>query len=343
MPLDRAASRETPRGAPVDAPADLPADLSAHRHADPPGPDEAPARTDVYRPAHRLDVRRTLAPLRRGSGDPCWWTSPDGAVWQATATPDGPATRRLAVHRDGVHVAAWGPGAERAVAAVPDLLGARDDPSGFDASLHPVVRDAHRRLPGLRVPFAGDVLASLVPAVLEQRVVGIDARAAWRRLVTRHGERAPGPVPASLRVPPPWSVWAALPVWEWRQAGVDDQRSSTVQRAAAVGRRLDETVTMPLPDARRRFLAVRGIGPWTVAETTARALGDADAVSVGDFHLAHLVGWALTGHRTDDDGMLALLEPWRGHRQRVVRLLEITQASQAPRFGPRSPRALPLR
>lgn len=304
---------------------------------------QAPARTDVYRPAGRLDVRRTLAPLRRGSGDPCWWTAPDGALWHALATPDGPATRRLSVARDGVHVAAWGPGAERAVAAVPALLGAHDDPSGFDPTLHPVVRDAHRRVPGLRLTTGGDVLAALVPAVLEQRVVGADARAAWRRLTTRHGSPAPGPVPSTMRVPPPWSAWRDLPVWEWRQAGVDDQRSSTVQRVATVGRRLDEVVTMPLPDARRRLLAVRGVGPWTVAETTARALGDPDAVSVGDFHLAHLVGWALTGRRTDDDGMLELLEPWRGHRQRVVRLIETTLAGRAPRFGPRSPRAVPLR
>lgn len=307
------------------------------------GAGAAPAVVDVYRPADRVDVRRTLAPQRRGSGDPCWWSAPDGALWHAVGTPDGPATRRLAVHRDEVHVAAWGPGAERAVADVPALLGAHDDPTGFDPSLHPVVRDAHRRLPWLRVAASRDVLAALVPGILEQRVVGIDARAAWRRLVTRHGTPAPGPVPASLRVPPPWPVWRDLPVWEWRQAGVDHQRSQTVQRAAVVGRRLDETVDLPLTEARRRLLTVRGIGPWTVAETTSRALGDADAVSVGDFHLAHLVGWALTGRRTDDAGMLDLLEPWRGHRQRVIRLIEITQTANVPRFGPRSPRALPMR
>lgn len=311
-----------------------------------PGPEgdaTAPALVDVYRPAQRVDVRRTVAPHRRGAADPCWWAAPDGALWHAVATPDGPATRRLAVHRDGVHVAGWGPGAERAVAAVPRLLGAHDDPTGFDPGLHPVVRDAYRQLPGLRVGASGDVLAALVAGILEQRVVGADARAAWRRLVTRHGTPAPGPVPASVRVPPPWPVWRDLPVWEWRQAGVDDQRSSAVRRAAEVGRRLDETVDLPLGEARRRLLTVRGIGPWTVAETTSRALGDADAVSVGDFHLAHLVGWALTGRRTDDAGMLELLEPWRGHRQRVIRLLETTLAGRAPKFGPRSPRALPLR
>lgn len=294
----------------------------------------------MYRPAHRVDVRLTLAPLRRGASDPAWRTTPDGAIWRATLTPAGPATARLAVGRDGVHVEAWGPGAERVLAGVPALLGADDDDTGFEPGLHPLVRAAHRRLPGLRLPRSGNLFEQLVPAVLEQRVVGLDAKASWRRLVAHHGLPAPGPAPAGMRVPPPPETWAAVPVWDWRQAGVEGTRADTVRRAALVGHRLTEDV--PLAETRRRLLTVRGIGPWTVAETTSRALGDADAVSVGDFHLAHLVGWALAGSRTDDDGMLELLEPWRPHRQRVIRLLEHTQAANAPRFGPRSPRARPL-
>ncbi len=296
----------------------------------------------VYRPAAPVDVRLTLGPLRRGAGDPAWWFAPDGSVWQATSTPDGPATRHLVRRSDGIHATAWGPGAERALAGVPGLLGAGDDPTGFDAALHPVVREAHHRLPGLRIPRSANVLEALVPAVLEQRVVGLDAKAAWRRLVLQHGTPAPGPAPRTLRVPPTAETWRAVPVWDWRRAGVEEQRAGTVARAAAVAHRLQEGVDLPIAEARRRLLTVRGIGPWTVAEITSRALGDADAVSVGDFHLAHLVGWALTGRRTDDAGMLRLLEPWAGHRQRVIRLIEITGAANAPRFGPRAPRARPL-
>ena len=76
------------------------------------------------------------------------------------------------------------------------------------------------------------------------------------------------------------------------------------------------------------------MGPWTSAEARIRAFGDPDAVSVGDYHLAHQVGYALTGHRVDDDGMVELLEPWRGHRQRVIRLLSLSGAFE-PRRGPR--------
>lgn len=294
---------------------------------------------DAYRPRHPLDLRRTLGVLRRGPGDPAWSWTDDGAVWQATLTPDGPATLRLLPTRGEVRVAAWGPGAAHAVAQVPDLLGARDDPAGFEPALHPVVRDAHRRLPGVRIPRSGNVLEALVPAILEQRVVGLDARAAWRRLLLELGTPAPGPAPAGMRVPPSARTWAAVPVWQWRRAGVEGARADTVLRAAAVAHRLGADV--PLAEARRRLATVPGIGPWTVAEVASRALGDADAVSVGDFHLAHLVGSALTGRRTDDAGMLALLEPWRGHRQRVIRLLELT--ARPPRFGHRAPRARPLR
>ncbi|WP_291885278.1 DNA-3-methyladenine glycosylase 2 family protein [Cellulomonas sp.] len=302
-------------------------------------PVDAPALGTVYRPTAPLDVRLTLSSLRHGGGDPTWASTPDGSLWRATSNADGPATLHLRVRSDGVHVTAWGPGADRALIGVPALLGAGDDPTGFRADLHPLVRDAHRRLPGLRIPRSGNVMEQLVPAVLEQRVVGLDAKASWRRLVLRHGTLAPGPAPAGLRVAPTASVWRDLPVWEWRAAGVEEARSGTVRRAATVARGLQAGADLPLDEARRRMLTVRGIGPWTVAEVASRALGDADAVSVGDFHLAHLVGWALTGRRTDDAGMLELLEPWRGHRQRVIRLIELTQASRAPRFGPRAPRA----
>lgn len=307
----------------------------------PDGDGPAGVRTTVYRPARPVDVDRTLATLRRGPYDPALQRSADGVWWQATLTPDGPATRRLVRAADGVHVTAWGPGAERAVAGVPDLLGAHDDDTGFDDALHPVVREARRRVPGLRLTRTGNVWESLVPAVLEQRVVGLDAWAAWRRLVARHGTPAPGPAPAGLHVPPPPAVWAALPDWAWRLAGVEGLRAGSVRRSAAVAGHL--RADLGPAELGRRLRTVHGIGPWTVAEVSARALGDPDAVSVGDFHLAHLVGWALTGERTDDAGMLALLEPWRGHRQRVIRLLELTRAREAPRFGPRAPRAAPLR
>ena len=93
---------------------------------------------------------------------------------------------------------------------------------------------------------------------------------------------------------------------------------------------------MTREDAVRRLMAFEGVGPWTAAFVMAAALGDADAVPVGDYHLPNMVSWALAGEpRADDARMLELLEPYRGHRGRVVRLLK--QAGvHAPKYGLRS-------
>ena len=288
----------------------------------------------MWRPRLPVDVRRTLAPLSRGRGDPTHVVEPDGTLWRTTSTEDGPATYRL-VQR-GLHeiaCTAWGQGAQRVVAGLADLLGGRDLCDGF-APGHPLLAEAHLRHPGLRIPRTGRVFEALVPAVLEQKVTGKQARAAWRSLVLRHGEAPPGPGPAGMRVPPPAQVWRRIPSWEWHRAGVDPKRSRTVCEAARLAGRLEQAVGMDPLAAHVRLQAVPGIGAWSSAEIAQRALGDTDSVSVGDYHLSQFVGWALIGRPLDDEGMLELLEPWRPHRYRVVRLLELSGARK-PRFGPR--------
>lgn len=292
-----------------------------------------------HRPDGPLDVRLTLLMLRRGAGDPTLRVQPDGTAWLALRTAAGPATLHLRPAGGVVAATAWGPGAERALAGVPDLLGARDDPRTFDPAGHLGLAAAHRRLRGLRIPRTGDVLGALVPAVLEQRVLTVDAHAAWRRLLLGHGSVPPGPAPAGMRVPPDAVGWREVPVWDWRRAGVDDQRASTVLRAAAVARRLQEGVALDPAELRRRLGTVPGIGVWTVAETTRRVLGDADVVSVGDLHLPRLVGAAVAGRRVEQDEVLEVLAPWAPHRGRVVRLLELTERVAAPRTRPRPRRA----
>jgi 3-methyladenine DNA glycosylase/8-oxoguanine DNA glycosylase len=294
-----------------------------------------PDASTTWRPALPVDVGRTLAPLSRGRGDPTQQRAADGALWRTSLMRTGPVSYRLAqrgLHE--VHCAAWGPGAQELVAGLPDLLGARDTADGFDPR-HPVLVDAAARVPGLRVPRTGRVVEALVPAVLEQKVTGKQARAAFRRLVLRVGLPAPGPAPDGMRVPPPAEVWRRVPSWEWHRAGVEPPRSRTICRAMEVAARLEECVDLSPEEATRRLCAVPGIGVWTAAEISQRALGDADAVSVGDYHLAAFVGWALTGAPVDDDGMLEVLAPWRPHRYRVVRLLECSPTAVKPRFGPR--------
>lgn len=288
----------------------------------------------TWRPRLPVDVRRTLSPLRRGAADPTHRVTGDGAVWRTTLLPGGPATMRLT--QRGLHEVmceAWGAGAAEAVAGVPDLLGGREDLTGFEPR-HPLLAEAHSRHPGLRVPRTGRVVEALVPAVLEQKVTGKEARDAFRRLVLAHGTAAPGPAPEGMRVPPSADAWRRIPSWEWHRAGVGPQRSRTVCLAMRSAARLEEAVGMDRDAAARRLSGVTGIGSWTVAEVAQRALGDTDALSVGDFHLSQYVGWSLAGRPLDDDGMVELLEPWRPHRYRVVRLLEVSGVPK-PRFGPR--------
>jgi 3-methyladenine DNA glycosylase/8-oxoguanine DNA glycosylase len=216
----------------------------------------------------------------------------------------------------------------------PDLVGASDDDGGF-VPRHPVLADLARRLRGLRIGRTGAVVEVLVPTILEQKVQGVAARRSYARLVRLLGEPAPGPAP--LLLPPSPAAMAALPYHAFHPLGVERRRAETVRLACTHARRLEEASAMPPDDARRRLRALPGIGIWTAAEVALVALGDADAVSVGDYHLPHHVAWALAGEaRADDQRMLELLEPYRGHRGRVIRLL-VAGAPGPPRFGPRLP------
>jgi 3-methyladenine DNA glycosylase/8-oxoguanine DNA glycosylase len=288
-----------------------------------------------YSPAHPLDTRRTLWTLRRGGGDPAFMNDERG-IWCTARTSAGPAT--LLISGGGgagpLECETWGPGAEAFLASVPGMLGAHDDPAGF-APQHPLLRDLARRYPGVRVMRTGRVFEALVPAVLEQKVTGLEARRSWRWLMSRYGEPAPGPGPAALRVCPAPEVWTRIPSWDWHRAGVDGKRSRTIIAAARVAPALERTLA--LADGAAVAAALRvvpGIGVWTAAEIAQRAHGDADAVSVGDYHLSNHIGYALTGHRVDDDVMLELLEPYRPHRYRVQRLIEVG-APRPPAFGPK--------
>ncbi|MEO7122287.1 MAG: DNA-3-methyladenine glycosylase 2 family protein [Lacisediminihabitans sp.] len=289
--------------------------------------------SSTYAPREPVDLRGTLAPIARGSFDPTFrWEGRD--AWLTLRTPDGAATLHL--HQgDGVVATAWGPGAAHAIASVPALCGEGDDWSSLDVSASPMLAEGRRRMPGLRLSRTNRFFAALVPAILEQKVTSVEALRSWRRLVTKFGDDAPGPSPLGMRVIPAADTWKRIPSWEWHRAGVGPQRSATVVRAASVALSLERTVELPAVEAARRVSTVAGIGVWTAAETVQRSHGDADHVSIGDYHLAAYVGWALVGSPVDDDGMLELLEPWVGHRQRVVRLL-YASGFRAPRFGPKA-------
>jgi 3-methyladenine DNA glycosylase/8-oxoguanine DNA glycosylase len=278
-----------------------------------------------------VDPVATLGELRHGRGDPSIRFE-RGVIWRASRTADGPASTRIARTRDGWRVSGWGPGAQAAVGALPRLLGSDDDPA---ALVLPAgrLRDVAARSRGLRFGRTDAVWPSLLPAICGQKVTSQQAHRAYFGILRRWGEEAPGP--GGLRLPPLPETIAALPYYELHAVGLEQRRALTLIRAAEHADRLQEAVSLSPSAALSRLRTIPGIGAWTAAEVARPAFGDPDAVSVGDFHIPHMVCWFLAGEvRGDDARMLELLEPYRGQRARVVRLIE-RAGIHAPRYGPR--------
>jgi 3-methyladenine DNA glycosylase/8-oxoguanine DNA glycosylase len=296
-----------------------------------------PARRELR--AAGVDLRATLRPLGIYGVDPThrWWS--DGFS-KAVLTPDGPGSMRLRWSASGDVVAeAWGPGTSWLLETAPRWIGAADDPTGFDPSLHPRVDQWWRRHGRFRLAAAGTVWQELVLVVLGQRVTTEEAAAQYARLCHRHGEPAPGP--DGLRLPPTPAATAGLTQVDLHRLGVERRRAETLLRAARRADRLEEAATMEASDAVARLSAVPGLGVWTATSTVVTVLGDSDTVVLRDDGLPTLVNYAFTGDgrrlRPDDGGdatMLAHLAPWVGHRGRVVRLLQVAGV-RAPRRAPR--------
>jgi 3-methyladenine DNA glycosylase/8-oxoguanine DNA glycosylase len=292
-----------------------------------------------------MDLQRTFAPLVRGLGDRTIRLSAGRALWPSR-TVEGPATLALSVDGRHLRAEAWGPGAERVLDAVPDLLGLQDAGRRVGALADVPDRRVARMAThsaAVRILRTGAVVDALVPAILEQEVTGFEAHRAWHGLVRTYGEDAPGPAAGAvgLRHPPGPATLASLPYYDLHRFGVEQKRADLIRGVAARSGSFEAIVDLSPAAAQDRLTRVPGIGPWTAAEVAVRALGDVDAVSVGDFHLKHLVAYALAGEpRGTDERMLELLEPFRGRRALVIRALELS-GLRAPRYGPRlAPRAI---
>ena len=283
-----------------------------------------------FTPERPVDLWLTLGAL--GSGPSL--KHHEGDIWMATRTPSGPTSVCLRRRGSEIEVRAWGDGAEWAVVNAPAWCGQHDDDSGFEPQ-HPLIARLRREIRGIRMPRTGAVFEALVPTVILQQVTTEEARDSYHHLVNAMGEQAPGPL--ALKIPPSADVLARTPYWRFHRFGIERRRAEVIIRAAQSVKRVEETLTMTMEAAYRRLLAFPGVGPWTAAKVAMVALGDADAVPVGDYHLPHSVGLAFDGTaRSTDERMLELLEPYRGHRARVIRLI-IAAGITAPRFGPRKP------
>mgnify|MGYP001823535393 CR=1 FL=1 len=289
--------------------------------------------------AGAIDLPNTLQMIGIYRADPTFDTSSHHFA-KAVLTPDGSGTLRLSWNADGdVTAEAWGRGAAWLFEQSPRWGGLTDDVTGFEPGLDPKVAALWRRNPGLRLPASGVIWQELALVLLGQRVTTTDAAQQWKRLCRNWGEPAPGP--CGLLLPPRPEVIAGLSYVELHRLGVERRRAEVVLQAARRADRLEEAASMSPDAATRRLTALPGMGIWTATATLLASHGDPDTVLRRDYGLPTLVNYAFTGdarHLDPDAGgdeiMLAHLEPWRGHRQRIIRLLYAAGIS-APRRGAR--------
>jgi 3-methyladenine DNA glycosylase/8-oxoguanine DNA glycosylase len=271
-----------------------------------------------------LDLRRTLRPLHGRFADDGWWL--------AARTPDGPASMRVRRTREELIGEAWGSGSSWLLDRLAPIGGLEDDPSGLVTD-DPVVADLHRRHPGQRFGRTALVFDALVPAICAQKVTGQEARAAMRGLYHTFSEPAPGPNDG-LRLPPDAGRMASSPYHLFHGLHLEKRRADLLVTVSRTADRIDSLAGSSPSDAAEALQAFPGVAVWTTATTLAVSHGDPDQVAVGDFHLKHMVAHHLAGRdRGTDEEMLRLLEPFRPHRGRVLRLLH--DLGHEPKFGPR--------
>lgn len=340
--------------------------------APPPSADAAVTDETVVEFGGPYDLPRSLGVLQRGYADPAIRVdrghseggsggTPGAGAWMCqriygpTGAELGQATYRFDQLTDStvrVRIAASSDASmEVAFGRAPQMLGAEDDLTQFaqllgsaDTEASAQLARVHRRNPGLRLPATGALFDQLVTVTLEQKVTHEQARHSWRNLLRLYGQfparSLSVPAPDWMRLPLSPAQLRRVPSWSWHKLWVQPPLAATVQRiterASAVHRLCASTPisTADVNDLAAQLTAIPGVGPWTAAEALQRSHGAADLVAVGDYHLAHFVGEALTGSRTDDAGMLDLLAPYTPHRQRVVRLLGLSGFRKS-RFGPR--------
>jgi 3-methyladenine DNA glycosylase/8-oxoguanine DNA glycosylase len=310
-----------------------------------------------------VDVGASLGWYRVGAGDPTTRISvvgrggtSCGQFVRATITPDGPGTIHLAwgapppaaavdgvpvAGLPGLHARAYGPGASWLLARAASMAGA-DDPGepALEAAPHRAVATAARAHRALRWGASGDLYHELLPAILGQRITVREAYAQWRRLCRTISTPAPGPFDGLL-LPPAPAVLSRQPSWSLHRLGIERKRAEPMIELAKHPAKLWSWARLPPVSAAAMLRHLPGIGPWTIGTALGPALGDPDAVPVGDYHVKHMVAWALAGEaRATDERMLELLEPYRGSRGRVVRLLKMG-GNRPPAYGPKQ-RIVPM-
>ena len=247
---------------------------------------------------------------------------------RATYTPAGPDVIRLVWGRQAgqVEVETAGAGAAWLIARASRLVGVDDDASDF-APTDPVMRRLWAHFKGDRVGATGTVWHDLAWTITQQRVHRSDAARQWRALVRAYGE--PCENYEGLYTPPDPERLARAAPWSLRAIGIDVRRATTLIAAARLAARLHGLGELPYAEAERGLRTIPGVGPWTLGCLSAFTWGDPDAVIPDDSGIPSLIASTLMGaRRANDATMLELLEPFRPHRYRVLRLALAARTSR---------------
>ncbi len=277
-----------------------------------------------------LNLRRTLG-KGYGPRDPTTSVDSEG-LWRTSINPQGAVTLQLNRHAERITARAWGPGAAHQLEQMESLLGFDDEPDALEPK-HALIGQLKRRFAGLRLGRGRNAVEVLIGTIIGQRVTVSEAQNSYRRLVWQCGQPAPGPKRMQLPADP--KSLKALPIYAFHRFGIEQSRARTILEVCHHPRFVGRIANLDPKEAVAHLCKLPGVGPWTANITVATVLGWADAVPTGDYHIPNHVAWALAGEpRGDDARMLELLEPYRGQRWRVLRLLGAAKI-KAPKRGPK--------
>jgi AraC family transcriptional regulator, regulatory protein of adaptative response / DNA-3-methyladenine glycosylase II len=269
-------------------------------------------RLAVRRPYDRLGVVRWLAARAIAGVE----EAANGSYRRALRLPSGLGLVDLEPRDDHVRAAFRLHGLADLAAAVQRcrrLLDLDADPFAYaavlgeDDGLGPLVAAN----PGLRAPGTADVAESAARAVLGQQVSLRAARTLAARIAARYGTPLDSPEGSVTHAFPSSEVLATARL---DGIGLPATRRRTLcalaQKLATGELVLDGGVDRA--DALRQLLEIPGIGHWTAAYVSLRALGDPDAFPVGDLGLRR--GAAKIGLPSRDAALAARSESWRPWR-----------------------------
>ena len=300
--------------------------------------------SDHLRVEERLDLVPSVDRARRGA---VAIRVRPGLVRRAEAGPSGPLVFDAGRCPDGVRVEVWGCAAtrldarERALDDARAWLGWYDDVPDLVSLTagHSALQQAARSVGTVRLSRLPRVQEAVGRAVIEQLVQLVESRRSIAQLAAAIGQ----PASRNLWCWPTAAMVARTPAYAMRRCGIS-LRNATALHASALDDAQLERVRDDFAALDRRLRAIRGIGVWTSAQARL-ALGDPDAVSVGDHNLPSMVCHALADTdpaECDDALMLELLEPYRGQRGRVIQLIgRAVSRGHLPRARRRAPRAAP--